>query len=416
MVDAVTVISYICLPLISGIVGYLTNVVGIRLCFYPIKFFGIGKPFGVAPFDNCGFGWQGIVPYKAVFMANIATDTMLELINPKDIIQRLDAEQVAVHLAPRGDYLLKKAMDEVISKRLPAVWAALNEKDKQNIFEDLRQDVPDLIQKVMDEIRNDPLSFYDLRDMVVEIFSAKPGLLVDMFERLGYKELRFLERSGFWVGGALGIVFTVFYLVVLSFLADYPDAKYWWFPITGFAIGYLTNYIALKVIFLPIHPRNICGYPLQGLFIKRQPEVSYQYSLVVCEEVMTAERMLKAITLGPHRDRLHKLIFRELGKTMDALPANDIMRRTIGDEEYEKSKKEMMDLVIADLPNGIPLIKDYADKALALQPTIHKALADLPPERYERVLHPVFEQDEWKLILIGGVLGAFVGVAQIYMA
>ena len=28
------------------------------------------------------------------------------------------------------------------------------------------------------------------------------------------------------------------------------------------------------------------------------------------------------------------------------------------------------------------------------------------------VLHPVFEEDEWKLIAVGGLLGMFVGIFQ----
>lgn len=33
---------------------------------------------------------------------------------------------------------------------------------------------------------------------------------------------------------------------------------------------------------------------------------------------------------------------------------------------------------------------------------------------FEGVLHPVFEEDELKLIVIGGVLGAAVGVFQLF--
>jgi len=29
------------------------------------------------------------------------------------------------------------------------------------------------------------------------------------------------------------------------------------------------------------------------------------------------------------------------------------------------------------------------------------------------LLHPVFEEDEWKLVLMGGVLGVIIGFAQI---
>ena len=50
--------QYATIPPISGIVGYLTNVLALKMTFYPIEFLGIpivlikNQPFGL-------FGWQG---------------------------------------------------------------------------------------------------------------------------------------------------------------------------------------------------------------------------------------------------------------------------------------------------------------------------------------------------------------------
>eukprot|EP00976_Prorocentrum_cordatum_P059508 1175525-Prorocentrum_minimum.AAC.5 len=41
-----------------------------------------------------------------------------------------------------------------------------------------------------------------------------------------------------------------------------------------------------------------------------------------------------------------------------------------------------------------------------------KQLKALPPDQFERVLHPAFEEDELKLILVGGVLGCAMGILQ----
>ena len=44
---------------------------------------------------------------------------------------------------------------------------------------------------------------------------------------------------------------------------------------------------------------------------------------------------------------------------------------------------------------------------------IRSKLAVLPPEEFEGVLHPAFEEDEIQLIILGGALGAIVGALQI---
>ena len=35
-------------------------------------------------------------------------------------------------------------------------------------------------------------------------------------------------------------------------------------------------------------------------------------------------------------------------------------------------------------------------------------------KEFERVLHPAFEEDELTLIVLGGVVGALVGILQIF--
>lgn len=50
-----------------------------------------------------------------------------------------------------------------------------------------------------------------------------------------------------------------------------------------------------------------------------------------------------------------------------------------------------------------------------MENTIRMKMAELPPQDFEGVLHPAFEEDEIQLILLGGVLGALAGAAQLLM-
>ena len=58
-----SLLIYLAIPRTSALVGWLTNVVAIKMTFYPIHFIGI-KPFG----------WQGIIPSKAAKMSSISVD------------------------------------------------------------------------------------------------------------------------------------------------------------------------------------------------------------------------------------------------------------------------------------------------------------------------------------------------------
>ena len=54
----------------------------------------------------------------------------------------------------------------------------------------------------------------------------------------------------------------------------------------------------------------------------------------------------------------------------------------------------------------------YVDKTLGLQQTLRTQMELMTSEKFERVLHPIFEEDELTLIIAGGFLGFVAGLIQ----
>lgn len=74
---------------------------------------------------------------------------------------------------------------------------------------------------------------------------------------------------------------------------------------------------------------------------------------------------------------------------------------------------QMATTILKDLPRLIPASYEYTEEAMQIEPTICQKLKELPPLDFEGVLHPVFEEDEVKLIIVGGVLGFAAGMLQV---
>ena len=78
----------------------------------------------------------------------------------------------------------------------------------------------------------------------------------------------------------------------------------WYLPLAGALCGYVTNALALGVIFNPIEPIEACGLRLHGLFLQRQAEVSLEFATIVASRIVTAassSHLASANTLGPPR-------------------------------------------------------------------------------------------------------------------
>jgi hypothetical protein len=64
------------------------------------------------------------------------------------------------------------------------------------------------------------------------------------------------------------------------------------------------------------------------------------------------------------------------------------------------------------IPKLLPLTYDYMDEVMQIESTISLALQEMPPDQFINILRPVFQADEIKLIIVGGVLGAAAGAVQ----
>lgn len=64
--------------------------------------------------------------------------------------------------------------------------------------------------------------------------------------------------------------------------------------------------------------------------------------------------------------------------------------------------------------NPLHSLHGYVDTALGLKTVLLQKMNMLSTVEFERILHPIFQEDELTLILSGAVLGALSGLCQIW--
>lgn len=244
------------------------------------------------------------------------------------------------------------------------------------------------------------------RAMCIRLVEADKGIIVTFFESVGGNELRVIENSGFWFGGLFGIG------QMFVFMVYNPK---WLLPIAGFIVGWFTNFLALKLVFEPVRPvRFPGGFELQGVFLKRQKEVSVEFAALSFEHFCNAQQMWSEILHGAKRADFEALVAEYTAEFFDNTlgDAKPLASFIIGHEALARLKSKMAQHLVASMPTVLPASYEYQNEVLGVADEVASKMMALPPEQFERVLHPVFEQDEIKLIVVGGVLGALVGVFQ----
>lgn len=390
-------IKYASIPVVAGIVGWITNWVAIKLSFYPLEFVGV-RPV---------FGWQGIIPSKARKMAEICVDSTLSRIGTvSEIIDQMDPRTIGSHILETLGPRVAELVDEIMLKRHPTLWQNLPKQMKQLVYDRVSAELPDTVDGLVQEIGPKIETLFDLKLMVVDHLERDKHLLNRIFLECGMSEFRFIIKSGLWFGMLFGLPQLLLWVL-------FPNP--WILPVCGFLVGWATNWLALNMIFRPVEEKRILGLRIQGLFLKRQDEVSETFCQIITEDILTVSEISKAMLRGPNGDRTRRIIQRHFENLVDDATGliKPFTQVALGPDKFAELKKDTglkaIDLSYETLSD--PIFNQQ--RADVVRDIMSSRMKQLPSKDFQDLLRPCFQEDEWKLILIGGALGAMAGMSQL---
>ncbi|UAA37930.1 DUF445 family protein [Paraneptunicella aestuarii] len=386
------------IPIISAIVGWFTNFLAVKMMFYPIEFIGI-KPI---------FGWQGLIPAKRQEMAEIEVELVLgRLLSVEEIVDRLDPKELTNSIQRRLKQIIRKLVNDIMQEVAPTAWAALPVQGKNLVYARIEMDIPNVVQKTISDFKHNVTEILDIKELVVKQLVAHPELINEIFLKAGAKEFPFIERSGFYFGFLFGLPTMVFW---------YFYQLWWILPLGGLIVGYATNWIAIKIIFEPKHPVKIGPFTIQGMFLKRQKEVSEVYSEIIDKKLMNSQNIADIVIHGSGSENLLELVELHVNDAIERYVAiaQPYFALGVGSENYYKMKELAAKRLFERSESYLPYAYDYAHQALNIGDDLCKKMQGLTPEEFEGVLRPAYQADEWKLIVTGAVLGMAAGFFQVF--
>lgn len=385
---------YLSMPVIAAVIGYLTKRAAIEMMFRPVDF------VGVPPY----LGWQGVVPRNSERMIAVAADLLTaKLVDPREIFQRLDPTRLAAEL----ELPLLLAADEITREVLTrhGLWQRLPPLGQEMVLKRVQAGIPDLVARIMAELAGNIDKFLDIKEVAVSALHRDKRLLLKLIRDISRPEMAFIARCGVYFGLLLGLVQTVVWALTKSPLV---------LPLFGAAIGWFTDWLAIKLVFFPRERRKILGlFPLQGVFQRRRDEVAKQYATVVAREVMTIPNLVAGVLNGPRADRLRAMIGETVEQAIEEQAG--LARQLVGATTFAAMKKTAADRAIRYLPTTMLTAERYATEALDIRDTIATKMRRLTRVEYEGLLRPAFRQDEWKLIAVGAAIGAVIGELQVLL-
>jgi uncharacterized membrane protein YheB (UPF0754 family) len=396
----------------------------LKMVFFPIHFWGF-------KIGNLPIGWQGIVPRKAGRISGIITDnTLSKLGSLHEFLDAMDPEDMARVIGDQVNLELEHLIDEVMLERNAILWENMPYSIKRRIYAQAHKQLPDVLKDLVTDLTMNVESLVNMREMVVSKMESDRRLMVRMFLKVGQKEINFIWHISALIGLCFGIVQMLGYLLI-------PDHRT--VPVFAAIWGFLTNWIAIWMVFNPVEPHYIRypqfftrteshkfpwikpivprmgTYNIQGAFMKRQEEVSDVFASVVTEDLITVKTIMSEMMYGPKRDKTRRIVKQHINEIMETPLVRTTLQLSLGPKEYAKLKTDLIDrsIEITMIPVCDPAFN--ASRAQKVFQMFRDRIRELTPKEFQNLLRPAFQEDEWILIVLGGVTGFLAGLIHLYL-
>ncbi len=387
---------YVAMPCFMSLIGYVTKLLAIKMMFAPVERRGLGFA-----------SWQGVVPRRSARMASIATELITSrLVSPAEIITRLDPYHLAAELREPLHETVDEVVQEVMTQFQPGLWESMPAAARALLVRRVQAEAPEVIAALLVDIQRDVDQILDLKSMIVTQLMADKSLLNRIFLEAGSEEFRFIARSGIWFGFYIGLVQAGAWAIWHNPLM---------LPLFGLFTGWFTDWLALKLVFNPVHPLRLGGVTWQGLFIKRRDEVTEAYAELIAQQLITPHRLFETLLTGPLSDRVFAMVQRHVQRVVDdqAGIARPLVLLAVGSARYQALERTTAERVMDRLPETLAYVEEYAGEALDIKNTLVHRMHGLPDEDFLQLIRPAFQADEWKLITVGALLGFGMGELQV---
>ncbi len=411
-------IALLTVPIVTGVIGYVTNWTGVLMLFYPVHFRGWRVP-GVQTLVRLlphklqqipgvmvgGIGWQGIVPSRAAKMGSLSVDSgIAKLGTPEEFFRQLDPEKIAEQIIVSARQELPAIVDGIMEREQPRLWQELPPQAKEMIERRVLAQLPDVVHELTDEIGEHIEQLVDVKLMVIKRFD--PELANRVFLDMGRRELKFIKNFGFVFGFALGIPVAV--------LTHFVTA-WWLLPILGVVIGYVTNWVALWMIYEPAEAERWGPVRMQGLFIRRQHDVAEVYAEIVADEILTVAEFGSELLSGPQSDRTRTLVEDALRPAIDRAlgPARRAVQVALGPGRYESLRESFATEPIDQMMQPLTDPAFSREQSATMRRLITDRIREMSPADFGELLRTATREDEWLLLLHGAILGLAGGLIHL---
>ncbi|RLI76986.1 DUF445 domain-containing protein [Archaeoglobales archaeon] len=183
-------VIYLLPPILGAFIGYITNVVAVKLLFHPKK-----------PIKILGIRFQGLIPARSEELTERILDSLNDILNEKDFEFIIDGAMKRSY-----ENSIKARIDEILDRF--GVFKGLAER--YNLSLNISSSINNYIANAIKEFSKKLAENVDIREFIIKKAKEISDEEIEtLFNKIAKKELRFIEISGAVLGFIIGLIQSV---------------------------------------------------------------------------------------------------------------------------------------------------------------------------------------------------------------
>jgi uncharacterized membrane protein YheB (UPF0754 family) len=158
------------------------------------------------------------------------------------------------------------------------------------------------------------------------------------------------------------------------------------FPIVGFAIGIVTNGLAITMLFHPYKEKRLFGIRIPftpGAIPREHKRLAHKIAETICDHLLTSEEILK----GFEKEEVRECLLRSVGLGVDSILNSDIksIRKMVPDD-WRHDFSHMIEQLVKRLSEEVNSILDSSDAADIIRLFVDQEINRLLAFRFDSLI------------------------------
>ena len=179
-------------------------------------------------------------------------------------------------------------------------------------------------------------------------------------------------------------------------------------------IGWITNWVAIKMLFRPHKEINFGLFKIQGLIPKRRAEIGSGIANIIQNELISVKDVISNIDREEFSKRLNALIDEVLDKNLKKKVKEKFpfLQMFFTDKIAKDIGNTIKDIIMGNQEKIFEIFSNYAEENIDFEVIISDKISNFSLDKLEEIITLLANKELKHIEVIGAILGMIIGAVQ----